>query len=331
MSNKTIDFVITWVDDKDQKWIDKKSQYIQKQPEGFDGAERYRDWNTLKYWFRGVEKFAPWVNNIYFVSDDQKPEWLNINHPKLRWIKHTDYIPKEYLPTFNSNTIIWNLNKIKELSENFVLFNDDMFLIDDVRPEDFFINNIPCDHPQLIPLRNFGSFTHIMINNYSLCKRHFKLKKSFKDNFINWFRAQRLRVVLGYIISGRKNISPILRDWHIHCSYNKATFNELWNCEYDAINNTCLNKIRALDDVSDWCVRYWQIYSNNFHFKKSIGKYFSTSSLDESNELLKCLRKQTAKVVCINDTEEETNFEEHKRLVNEALESILPEKSSFEL
>ena len=24
--------------------------------------------DNLKYWFRGVEKFAPWVNKIYFIT-----------------------------------------------------------------------------------------------------------------------------------------------------------------------------------------------------------------------------------------------------------------------
>lgn len=29
---------------------------------------RYRDWENLKYWFRGVETFAPWVNKVYFIT-----------------------------------------------------------------------------------------------------------------------------------------------------------------------------------------------------------------------------------------------------------------------
>lgn len=32
----------------------------------------YREWGTFKYWFRGVEKFAPWVNKVYLVTDNQK-------------------------------------------------------------------------------------------------------------------------------------------------------------------------------------------------------------------------------------------------------------------
>ena len=58
-------------------------------------------------------------------------------------VKHKDYIPKQYLPTFNSNGILLFINKIPELKEHFVSFNDDMFLTSDVSPEDFFINGLP--------------------------------------------------------------------------------------------------------------------------------------------------------------------------------------------
>lgn len=55
----------------------------------------------------------------------QKPERLNENHPKLVLMNHKDYIPSDYLPTFNSQTIKLNLHRIPDLSEKFVLFIDD--------------------------------------------------------------------------------------------------------------------------------------------------------------------------------------------------------------
>ena len=116
-----IDFVIPWVDDSDPVWRAKKAQYTGVAASEGNEDARYRDWDTLKYWFRGVEKFAPWVRYIYFVTDNQKPEWLNVEHPKLKWVKHTDFIPEEYLPTFNSNVIELNLHRIDDLAEHFIL------------------------------------------------------------------------------------------------------------------------------------------------------------------------------------------------------------------
>ena len=110
--NNQIDIVVTWVDDTDPQWIKKKAEHTGTESKEGNTEVRYRDWDTLRYWFRGVEKFAPWVRYVFFVTDNQKPQWLNTDHPKLKWVKHTDYMPAEYLPTFNSNVIEWNLNRI---------------------------------------------------------------------------------------------------------------------------------------------------------------------------------------------------------------------------
>ena len=94
-----IDFVIPWVDGNDEKWRKDKNFYWNEQlgikSEDANNNARFRDWENLKYWFRGVEKFAPWVNHIYFVTYGHIPEWLNVNHPKLTIVKHEDYIPKQ--------------------------------------------------------------------------------------------------------------------------------------------------------------------------------------------------------------------------------------------
>lgn len=187
--NKTpkIDFVITWVDGSDEKWLAEKRAFAEGQPSiksqpsiekssstkkraftenqlsienqpysekpRFDSSDlRFRnDFDFLKYWFRGVEKFAPWVNRIFFVTAGHLPDWLNPDHPKLKIIHHSDFIPKEFLPTFNSHTIENNLHRIKELSENFVYFNDDFYLLRKTRPEDFFKEGQYKGETQLLP------------------------------------------------------------------------------------------------------------------------------------------------------------------------------------
>ena len=121
-----IDFVVTWVDGNDVAWQAEKIRYSPKKTDSGNEENRFRDWGLMKYWFRGIEKFAPWVNHVYFITWGHVPEWLNLEHEKLSIIKHSDYIPDEYLPTFNSNVIELNLHRIPQLSEHFVLFNDDM-------------------------------------------------------------------------------------------------------------------------------------------------------------------------------------------------------------
>ncbi len=89
-----IDFVIIWVDGSDVSW--------QKEKASFSGEDKrpskYRDWGLLRYWFRGVETFAPWVNRVHFVTCGHLPEWLNTEHPKLHVVKHADFIPGNIFP-----------------------------------------------------------------------------------------------------------------------------------------------------------------------------------------------------------------------------------------
>ena len=91
-----IDFVITWVDGGDKAWQREKACYDPAAGTD-DGEERYRDWDLLKYWFRGVEKYAPWVRKIHFLTWGHIPEWLDTSNKKIHIVNHKDYIPKEYL------------------------------------------------------------------------------------------------------------------------------------------------------------------------------------------------------------------------------------------
>ena len=124
-----IDFVILWVDGNDPKWKRRRAFFSPEEKDNGSTENRFRDWGLLRYWFRGAECFAPWVNRIFFVTDGQIPPWLNREHPRLRIVSHEEYIPPQYLPTFNSNVIELWLHRIPELAEQFVLFNDDMYLI----------------------------------------------------------------------------------------------------------------------------------------------------------------------------------------------------------
>lgn len=142
-----IDFVVTWVDMDDPAWRADFEKYSGKKGNTKNGVSeaRFRDYGFLKYWFRGVEKFAPWVRKIHFITSGQKPEWLDANNPKLNLVNHKDYIPEQFLPTYNSVVIERFIHKIPGLAEHFVYFNDDFYIINKVSTERFFKNGLPRD------------------------------------------------------------------------------------------------------------------------------------------------------------------------------------------
>lgn len=119
-----------------------KKQISGKRDDDSDTVNRYRDWNLLPYWFRAVDKFAPWVRKIHFVTWGHVPKFLQVKASKLHIVKHNEFIPEEYLPTFSSHAIEMNIHRIPSLAEHFVYFNDDMFLL---RPFEkrFFRNGLP--------------------------------------------------------------------------------------------------------------------------------------------------------------------------------------------
>ena len=325
-----IDFVVTWVDDTDPVWREKKARYAQQEESEGNTAARYRDWDTLKYWFRGVETFAPWVRRIYFVTDDQIPNWLNTEHPKLKWVTHREFIPAEYLPTFNSVAIEWNLHRIEGLSEQFVYFNDDVFLIRETTPADFFADGQPCDFPTLDLIRGDDLFSHTMRNNAELVNRHFVFREVIKKHWRKWLKDQPLVGVLKLLLCGFGTRMPGIRNPHIHQAYRKKNFELLWKREHERIHETCGHRLRTSTDVTPYCVRDWQLFSGEFTVKKPIGHKFHTADMGHSQEPMAYLEGQKGKVICLNDGEGETDFEQHKQMIIEAFERILPQKSSFE-
>ena len=78
-------FVLIWVDGNDPEWRKEKDKHDPNvNEENSSNSEvRYRDWDNLQYWFRGVEQYAPWVNKIYFITCGQIPEWLNTDNEKI--------------------------------------------------------------------------------------------------------------------------------------------------------------------------------------------------------------------------------------------------------
>lgn len=327
-TTEPIDFVITWVDGNDPAWQRRKTQYTGKGETEGNTVARYRDWDTLRYWFRGVEKFAPWVNHIYLVTDRQTPEWLNTAHPGVTVVDHTQMIPEEYLPTFNANTIEWNMHRIQGLSEHFVYFNDDIFVINHTQPEDFFVNGHPCDCPNIGPLYASGFFSQMLFNNLQVINRHFSLHESIRKHFGKWICHQTLKGLFKMALYGRKSWVPGIDNAHLHACLNKKYFDVLWEKEREVIDNTCRSRLREREDVTSWLVRDWQLFSGDFVPRRVIGRMFHTGTM--FGEAMNYLRGQKGKVICLNDSEDENDFETHKKQALETFEMILGEKSAYE-
>lgn len=330
-----IDFVIIWVDGSDPQWQAEKSKYTPDRLKEDTSVHRYRDWDNLQYWFRGVEKFAPWVNKIHFVTYGHLPKWLNVNHPRLNIVKHSDYIPEEYLPTFSSHPIELNLHRIKGLSENFVYFNDDMFIINKTKPEDFFRKNLPCDSAVLTPhcYSPLCAFHFAHYRNIGIINKYFDMKSVLKRDFAKWFNIKYGLKMLQTVVMLPCPRFPGMWMNHMPSSFRKSTFEEVWALEGEELSSTCSNKFRNMLDYSQWLFKEWQMAKGEFYPRNPrVGSNFELNLLHSAEEISEFISKQKRKLLCFNDHEmTEEEFEKAKAMINSAFNKVLPEKSEFEL
>lgn len=326
-----IDFVITWVDSNDPIWQNAFRSYLpQSQSTDDTRSIRYRNWDNLRYYFRGVEKFAPWVNRVHFITCGQVPDWLNLNAPKRHFVKHSDYIPNEYLPTFSSRPIILNLHRIKELSKHFVIFDDDCFLIDKVEPKRFFRNGLPCDKAAFNILCPNTLFSHTIVNDLCVINSSFKKYEVVCENFRKWFSTEAGNKLLRtFLLLPWRRFSGFY-DHHLPQIFLKSTFEEVWEKHEDILLRTTASRFRSITDVNSWLFRYWQLVKGDFvplNVNKD-GLYFAISD-DSLSKIVKTIEYQKKSIVCLNDGEV-SSFEAAKERINAAFQKILPEKSSFE-
>lgn len=92
----------------------------------------------MKYSLRTVAEFLPWSKGKIYIVSPSPPEWLDLSHPRIQWIDQDSLVPKENQPTFSSNSIEPYLHLIPNLTETFILFNDDNFVNKFVHPSAFF-------------------------------------------------------------------------------------------------------------------------------------------------------------------------------------------------
>lgn len=329
--NQDIDFVIPWVDGSDPAWIEEFNKYCPEDKRIIDASEkRYRDFGLLRYWFRGVEQFAPWVRKVHFVTCGQKPDWLNLSAPKLHWVQHKDYIPQEYLPVFSSHPIELMMHKIPGLAEQIVYFNDDLFLTSPVRKKFFFRNGLPCDSAILgtISLTDIG---HILLNNNNLINSVFSKKKVIRGNLGKW-----LNVKYGKALARTLLLLPYagftgFYNPHYAVPYTKSLLEEVWRTFPDALTTTMGQRFRSQQDVNQYLFQDYRFCTGQFypmppHYRKKM----ITLSKDNVALAAETIRQQRFAQIVLNDSDD-VDFDAACMALADAFESILPEKSVFEV
>lgn len=330
-----IDVVVLWVDGNDPEWQKEKAKYQGIAVDDSNSVNRFRDWNLMPYWFRAIEKFMPWVRTVHFVTCGHVPEWLDLDYPKLNHVRHEDFMPKNALPTFSSHALEMNIHRIPGLAEQFIYFNDDMFVLRPMPETSFFRDGLPCTYGGEVPLEVIGEqavWQHAVVNNLGIINKHFSKKEQvekygekYANSAYRWqdnFRTKVAEKLFPNLFIGFKNL-------HAPGAYTKSTFEQIWNSEPELLKRTTEHRFRSFDDVNQWVALWWQVASGNF-------APFSTdnivSCVDDTtiDNLCKIICDQHHDMICINDPEYEVDFEALSAKLQNAFAEILPDKSGFE-
>lgn len=321
-----IDIVIPWVDDQDANWLRKKNKYLTSSHERgeYTTKNRYRDYGTLRFVIRSIDKYMPWVNNVFLVTDNQRPEWIDTHFVKV--IDHTQFI-KGNLPTFNSDVIMTNLGNILELSEKFIVFNDETIVWNMTCPKDFFRNGLPVDsliETSTVPKSD--GFFHISANGVALINEKFSKRVLMKKHFNHFFNfkygIQNLRTILSLPYGGFVGFY----NQHLILPYSKNDFKRAYSLFPVTFRDTWGHRFRESSDVNEWFIRYIRNVTGNFQPGFINGQFLTIG--DFKNGFPKVRKK--SQVIVIND-DSDGNIDEDVicRIKRFCLDKF-PKKSKYE-
>ena len=297
-----IDVVYTWVNHNDPKWkkeLKKFSKHDNNETVQSD-LDRFYNRDELRYSLRSLEVNAPWLRNIYIVTNCDPPEWLNLNNPRINIVEHSEIIDENYLPTFNSHAIECCLHKIKNISNEFIYLNDDFFFWNTVKPSDYFLSN----GISISNLEGYGTVSGTVDNNdpdYLNAARNGQeiLRKKFNIN------ATRLHCHSPYALK-----KDVLMEMNINI---RASFEK-----------TLSSRFRSIDDISVTSFLY-----HHYAFSKGacVNKKVSNKYIGKSTRKTKI---KNVKTICFNDGGNSFSDNKWEEYIMKQLKMAFPEKSSFE-
>ena len=308
-----IDLVYLWVNGNDPEWQKKRNQFANggKHDSALDGKGRYADNDELLYSLRSAAMYAPWLRKIFIVTDRQIPEWLDTSNPKIQIVDHTEILPHEVLPTFNSTVIEHALHRIPDLSEHFLYANDDLFFNRPVKPSDFFTaDGKPIARLNRRPLRKFTLWFKEKIQKKPLSVYNHTIRTS----------AEMVKARFGKYIGHKTH--------HNIDAYRRSDYRHAYELFRERIDRTLSNRVRSRDDVQRNLYTYVAMCEDKAEVQ-FVDQHTSFRLHIDKPERYAKLLKYNPMLFCLNDSEYSTD--DDRRKVSEFLAERFPSPSPYEI
>lgn len=292
-----MDAVITYVNGNDPLWLADYASHVG----GDILTKRFRDWGTLKYLLRGIEKHLPFIDNVFLVvaRESQVPEWVDRQAVKV--IMHNDFIPTGYLPTFNCNTLEVYMHRIPGLSERYIYFNDDMFPFRDMHEEDFFVNGKAA----------------------VWLKRHFLTLNMYKKICRESDRLARK-------LSGNGRSVFFHRPQHAPSAMLKSACEDVFEHGKEEIKSA-ISSVRTEKNHNQYLFTDYLFYSGKTVKKRMSNRHFSLA-VSTVGKICAFIADPDEDMACINDVGmNDEKFDALRIAILDSFEKAFPHKSRFEL
>lgn len=312
--DKKIDYVFPYVDNTKDTWLKEFCKYTEKNIDSTkNGTNRFRACeNLLKYKFRAIEKWMPWIGTIHLIVSDitQVPSW--INQDKVRIVLHKDIIPEAFLPTFNSCTIEMFIHNIFGLSEKFIYSNDDVYPNSVLKPKFYFADD-------------------------NILKSDFHIRKLWHDGDINQVWAQIPQNSIKLVANDTPNFLNKYVDGvhlyelqHIGRPMFRST-NKLVSEKYDKEICQSITRIRDAKNFNQTIFTAYALFHGRGSFETFKHSYFQIGRETEKicNAILEPIDDNRVRSICCNDTDISTEDDFNK--IEIAFLEKYPSKSKYEL
>lgn len=265
-----IDAIIPWVNGNDENWQKKINTYLDKKIDFNKKKEsvRFNSIGEINISIKSIIKHAPFFNTIYIVTDDQIPDSFDELHQlakssgiNLEIVDHKvifkDY--EDFLPCFNSTSIISLIHRIPNLSEHYVLFNDDFFIMKSVTAEDFFVDGLPI-------LRGRWENYYENLKIKTLYHKYFSTKKEK----IRWNKGTlKKSMQLGAKLANDGH-KYFLKRFHTPVSMRKSTLTDFFSDKENLLKNNIKYKFRDNNNqfITETLSNHLEIKNNTFVYNK---------------------------------------------------------------
>lgn len=131
-----VDIVYAWVNGTDPAFAQRYSKYTNSSAQ----CDRVMSSNELLIGLTAICHHQRWVRQVIIAVDQQdfSLDFLPPGCPPVHFVDLSEFVPQQYLPTFNSHVFETFLWRIPGLSEHFMYLNDDMILARPINPASLF-------------------------------------------------------------------------------------------------------------------------------------------------------------------------------------------------